>query len=76
MTELKRSYPYSRRLLLNGVYDLTEGRKRGLFLGNGRCMGIKVSSCLPFPEQRTPVLFGSGYIALRRDCPRQANCGR
>ena len=25
MTELKRSYPYSRRLLLNGVYDLTEG---------------------------------------------------
>ena len=25
MTELKRSYPYPRQLLLNGVYDLTEG---------------------------------------------------
>lgn len=25
MTELKRSYPYPRHLLLNGVYDLTEG---------------------------------------------------
>ena len=61
MTELKRSYPYPRQLLLNGVYDLTEGT------------GGKIQK---LAAQRTPAPFRSGCIPPRRGCRRRANCGR